>query len=167
MKATALPYERAGQALLDESGCVVRTYRTSMNGRAFTRSDDWGIEVPHPHGPISFGVFAHEVGHQMLHRHGSRPRWLEELEAWEYALFQFPRFGLAGHDRARDSAAKSLVYAAVKANRRGNAETAQRILDRFPVWVWYADSGCAIAGAEIEESAAITGRQRDVEGHRI
>ena len=142
-RTDANPYRAAAQELLRESGCTVRKWRSSNSGRAFTSSDDWGIEVPDPRGPVSFGVFAHEIGHQMLHRHnGKTPRWLEELEAWEYALDQFPRFGLKGRERAQSDAAKSLVYAAVKANRRCSPETAAAILDRFPDWVWAADGSC-------------------------
>lgn len=148
-------YRVAAEALLRESGCTVRRWRTSNTGRAFTRSDDWGIEVPQPRGPVSFGVYAHEVGHQMLHREGSRPRWLEELEAWEYALAQFDRFQLRGIERCRSDAAKSLVYAAAKANRRCSPETAQAILDRFPDWVWMHDSCDAMVAADLEEAARV------------
>ena len=151
----AAPYARAAQALLDESGCTVVKWRKSMTGLAFTRSPIWAIEVPEPRGPISFGVFAHEVGHQMLHREGRKQRWLKEVEAWEYALEQFPRFGLKGVERARADAAKSLVYAAHKANRRCSPETAQAILDRFPEWVWAADSGCAMVGADVTAKAGV------------
>lgn len=128
--------------LLQQSSCTVRRYRTSMTGRAFTRADDWGIEAPEPKGPISFAVFAHEIGHQMLHREGRRSRWLEEVEAWEYALAQFERFDLPGQEKAQADAAKSLVYAAAKANRRCSPETAQAILDRFPEWVWTINAPC-------------------------
>jgi hypothetical protein len=76
------------------------------------------------------------VGHQLLHRFNSKARWLEELEAWEYALDQFDRFGLEGKEKARADAAKCLVWAAHKAERRCSPETAQEILDRYPDWVW-------------------------------
>lgn len=144
-------YGIAAEKLLVRSGCTVRRWRTSMSGRAFTGAKDWGIEVPRPRGPVSFGTFAHEIGHQMLHRGTRRQRWLEELEAWEYALAQFDRFDLPGKERAQAYAAKSLVYAAAKANRRCSPETAQEILDRFPDWVWSAGSGCAMVGADLEE----------------
>ena len=138
--ARSRPYLDAAQVLLRESGCIVRRYRTSVTGVASVRSDDWEIEAPEPLGPVSFAVLAHEIGHQLLHRTRNRPRWLEELEAWEYALKQFERFDLKGIDRARHSAKKSLVYAAIKAARRGNAKTAQTILDRYPSWVWDGDA---------------------------
>lgn len=134
------PYREAGDALLRESGCTVRKWRKSNSGRAGTRSRDWWIEAPEPRGPISFGVFAHEIGHQMLHRNKSRPRWLEEVEAWEYALAQFERFELAGVEKSRADAAGHLAYAAHKANRRATPETAHAILARYPLWVWQDSS---------------------------
>lgn len=133
------PYEAAANVLLAESGCTVRKWRASSTGTAYTRSADWGIEAPEPRGPISFAVFAHEVGHQLKHRGNSAPRWLEELEAWEYALEQFERFGLDGREKVLRKAARCLAYAAHKTNRRCSPETACRILDRFPEWVWALD----------------------------
>ncbi len=133
-------YLLAGAELLRESGCTVRKYRTSNSGRAFTYSDDWGIEAPEPRGPVSFYVFAHEIAHHMLHRgNGNYPRWLEEIEADEYALAQFARFDLDGYIKARDRAAGYLCYSLWKAARRCSAETAQAILDRAPEWTWGSD----------------------------
>lgn len=135
MSRRAEPYLDAGRTLLEESGCTLREVSKGTYGRAYTRAPDWGIVAPLPTGPVSFGVFAHEVGHQLLHRGPKRPRWLEEIEAWEYALAQFERFGLAGVERARERARSSLLYAAAKALRRCSPETATRILDRYS-WVW-------------------------------
>jgi hypothetical protein len=142
------PYQAAADVLLAETGCTVRKWRQNMAGRAFTRADDWGIEVPEPRGAISFGVFAHEVGHQLLHRHNSAPRWLEELQAWEYALAQFDRFELAGKHKAREDAAKSLVWAAAKTEKRCSPETAQKLLDHYPEWVW-SDSSRAMTYLDV------------------
>jgi hypothetical protein len=125
-------YEEAAATLLAESGCHVRKWRHA-GGVAYTDDDDWGIEAPRPRGAVSFGVFAHEVAHQLLHRSGSRPRWLEEVEAWEYALAQFVRFELSGALQAREHAAKSLAYASRKAVRRG--ANRELINERMPAWV--------------------------------
>jgi hypothetical protein len=137
MSAKRNRYEEAAAALVVSSGVTVRKYRERNTGVAFTTADDWGIEVPHPRGPISFATFAHEVGHQLLHRHNSTPRWLEEIEAWEFALSCFERFELSGVERARHDAAKSLVYAAVKAlrNPRTSDETRRALRSRY-AWVW-------------------------------
>jgi len=125
--------------LVRESGVTVRKTRKRSSGVAMTASDDWGIEAPAPRGAIGFGVFAHEVGHQVLHRGNSKPRWLEEIEAWEYALAQFERFELRGVEQARARAARSLRYAAGKAARRCSPATAQAIVDRLPAWVLVYD----------------------------
>jgi hypothetical protein len=123
----------AATDLLRESGCTIRRWRASNTGRAATRSELWEIEVPEPRGPISFGVFAHEVGHQLLHRHGSLPRWREEVEAEEYALAQFDRFGLKGRERYEEHAALHLGWAFVKAIRRSKTVAAQ-IVEAYPEW---------------------------------
>ena len=129
----AKPYLDAAEVLLRESGCTVLRYRPTMTGRASTKSEMWAIEVPEPRGPISFGVFAHEVGHQLLHRAGSRPRWREEVEAEEYALAQFDRFGLKGRERYERHAALHLGWTFVKAIRRSRRLAAE-ILASYPEW---------------------------------
>lgn len=129
-------YETAFTQLLKESGCTVRRYRTHLSGIAFTRADDWGIEVPMPTTPLRFGIAAHEVGHQMLHRFNSIPRWQEEWEAWDFALKQFDRFGLAGAEKCLPRVGRNLRYAARKAERRGVLP--QRIEAVYPAWVWFA-----------------------------
>lgn len=138
------PFLSAAGVLLRESGCTVRKWNKKPVGRAYTREDDWGIEVPEPRGPISFGTFAHEIGHQLLHRFNSDPRWLEEVEAWEYALAQFERFDLPGVEECRRDAGLSLVYAAAKAERRSNDPRAlmAQIRERYPEWVWELGIGC-------------------------
>jgi len=115
----------------------VRKYRSSMTGNAHTHSDEWWIEVPEPRGPISFGVFAHEVAHQLLHRGRARVAWRNEIEAWEFALACFDKFGLAGVERSRADAARHLRYVAQKSSRSAKPATARAILERYPEWVWY------------------------------
>jgi hypothetical protein len=98
-----------------------------MTGVAWVEDDDWGIEVPEPRGSVSYGVFAHEVAHQLLHRkNGSTPRWLEEIEAWEWSLATFARFDLPGIEKVEAKAAGSLAYAVGKALRRSTRKTALR-----------------------------------------
>ena len=130
------PYEQAARVLLSESGCTVRKWRTKNTGAAWTSADDWGIETPRPRGHASFAVLAHEVGHQMLHRHnGNKQRWLEEVEAWEYALAQFDRFDLPGREKVVDTARRSIRYAAAKAVRRRCSDaTAATMRERLTGW---------------------------------
>ena len=127
------PYEMAGAALIASSGCNVRKYRTSPTGTAYTQDDDWGIEVPRPRGPISFGVFAHEVGHQLMHRSNSKPRWVEEVEAEEFALLAFARFSLDGSEKYERRAAEHLSYSFWKAVRRSERLLAV-IPEAYPEW---------------------------------
>ncbi len=94
------------------------------------------IEAPRPKTASSFAVFAHEIGHQQLHGdNGSVPRWREEVEAWDFALEQFTRFGLKGRNKQRKVATKSIGYAFGKAVRRGADPEAIRVA--FPRW-WSA-----------------------------
>lgn len=144
------PYETAFAVLLAESGCIVRKWRSGRTGCADTSSDAWEIEVPRPTGPVSFGVAAHEVGHQLLHRTGSLPRWLEEVEAEEFALAQFDRFGLPGRDRYARNVVGHLGYAFAKALRRSRTDDARRqltarIIKRAPGWWAAAERADALA----------------------
>lgn len=59
------------------------------------------------------------------------------MEAWEYALAQFDRFGLDGVERAQADAAKCLRWMVERLlRRRLKPETARRVLQRIPDWVW-------------------------------
>lgn len=136
------PYLSAAATLLRESGCTVTVWRTTSSGVADIRSADWLIEVPEPRGPVSYATFAHEVGHQMLHRYprSRKRRWLEELEAWEFALDTFVRFDLPGIDAARADAARCMSWACSKGLRRTRDRGAARCLAaemiaRVPEWM--------------------------------
>lgn len=150
------PFLSAARTLLAETGCTVRKWRRRSSGVAYTTSEDWGIEVPEPRGPVSFSTFAHEVGHQVLHRDNSEPRWLEEVEAWEFALGQFDRFSLPGLDDARRDAAKALRYAARKTAKRCSPTTARAVLARYPEWVWVYDDARAAVVEDIRETLLTT-----------
>lgn len=126
-------YEQAASELIRRSGCTVRRYRTNLRGTAYTKAEDWGIEVPRPTTAKRFAVFAHEVGHQMLHRsNGDTPRYVEEAEAWEYALAAFDEFGLPGKEDAVALATSAMRYAIAKAVRR--KADPDVIRGRIPGW---------------------------------
>ena len=131
-------WQAAADTLLRESGASVTKYRRSMSGVAFTgplteRGSKVEIEAPEPKGPISFAIFAHEIGHQVLHRdNGRTPRWKEEVEAWEFALKAVQRFDLPGYERVEARAARSIAYAFRKARRRG--VEVDTIKNAYPVW---------------------------------
>jgi hypothetical protein len=121
----------AAQALLDETGVRVRKFRSNMTGISFTHYTE--IEAPYPKTARSFAIFAHEIGHQVLHRdNSSYPRWREEVEAWDFALAQFARFGLKGIRKQQRIATRLIAYAFEKAIRRG---VDPRLIHRtYPAW---------------------------------
>lgn len=146
-------YERAGATLLAESGCEVVRWRTHSTGIAWLAADRWMIEAPRPRGPVSFGVFAHEVGHQMLHRgRGSRSRWQKEIEAWEWALDCFARFELPRVERARLDAVRSLSWVAHASARHAKPGTARAIRARYE-WVFAAAAEFAEQGETVQHAA--------------
>lgn len=116
------PFWQPAFILLKESGCTCR-WRNGLTGRAFTSSSDWLIETPPPTTARRFSVFAHEVGHQVLHRGSKLPRWLEEVQAWDFALDAFKRFDLddLAWLAAYEEAIPSLRYSFKKALRLGVA----------------------------------------------
>ena len=123
------PWRTAVLTLLRESGCTIRRWRKAYTGRAYTREADWGIESPQPRGAKSFGIFAHEVAHQMLHRTNGKPRWQEEIEAWNWALACFDRFGLPGREPVELWAHECVRYALAKARRRAKTDATRAAID--------------------------------------
>lgn len=127
----AAPYRKAADALMTEHHVIVKLpYRKSTTGRAYISQRM--ILTPDPRGPISFGTFAHEVGHVALGHSSGKPRWVEETEAWEFAMRAFIRFGLRGYERAHADAGACLAYSYSKAIRRGVAPAV--IEAAFPSW---------------------------------
>jgi hypothetical protein len=107
------PWRSAAQTLLDEAGAWWQPFK-SYRGRA-----DWAtdgvtklIGCPEPRGRASFALFAHEVGHLVLHlREGRRgPHWLEEVEVWEFALDAFTRFELPGRDKEHEAIVRHVAW---------------------------------------------------------
>jgi hypothetical protein len=130
------PWRSATAALVDEHGLTVRRWRSSTTGCAYIDIPE--IEGPEPRGRVSFAVLAHEVGHKALAHGRSKPRWQEEVEAWDYALAQFERFDLgppgAGVERR---ARRGIAHSFGMALRRG--ADPQRIAATAPGW-WRAVS---------------------------
>ena len=125
------PWRSATAAILDEHGLSVRRWRSSTTGCAYIELPE--IEGPEPRGRVSFAVLAHEVGHKALGHGHSKPRWQEEVEAWEYAIAQFERFGLGepgvGVMRRAD---RGIRHSFGMALRRG--ADPQRIATTAPWW---------------------------------
>jgi hypothetical protein len=134
-------YTEAAYVLLAESGCTVRRWRPTLSGIAKTSAADWGIEAPEPTTATRFGIFAHEVAHQVLHRASAAPRWLEEIQAWEWSLDQFRRFDLAGVDAVQARAVDwSIPHAFRKALRRGVPVTRFYACDEARWWAEACDA---------------------------
>lgn len=154
-------YRETADVLLRESGVTVRKWRTSNTGAAATRSALWEIEAPEPRGPVSFGVFAHEVAHQLLHRTGSKQRWMQEVEAEDWALEQFDRFELPGRERYEQHAAEHLAYAFAKAIRRSKRLVAE-IVRTYPEWWLRAEQADAASMAR----PSLSKERRDLDRDR-
>jgi hypothetical protein len=142
-------WQAAVDQLIKESGVTVRRWRKHNSGVAYTGANDWGVEIPVPKGPVSFCIAAHEIGHQVKHRkNGRTPRWVEEVEAWEYALAMLERFELPDKaGRATRTATKSLDYSFGKAFRRG--VSIEVIRARFPEWMERIEQTLATRHTEV------------------
>ena len=108
-------YELVGKALLKRHRITVKTYRGNMSGVAYL--EDRVISAPRPVKPLPFAIFAHEVGH-IVNGH-IKPRWLEELRAWQFSLQQFRESGLRIPHDVKRRMRFSLAYALAKALNRG------------------------------------------------
>jgi hypothetical protein len=125
------PWRSATALLLDEHGLRVRRWRGSTTGCAYHAVPE--IEGPEPRGRVSFAVLAHEVGHKALHHGRSKPRWLEEVEAWDFALGQFERLRLGDPGAGvRRRAQRGVAHSFGMAIRRG--ADPDRIAAAAPDW---------------------------------
>jgi len=107
-------YEIAGNQLLGRYDVTVKSVRQNMSGIAYL--EDRVISAPAPKSPLSFAIFAHEVGH-IANGH-CKPRWLEELRAWQFSLTCFKEFGFAITREVRWRMKYSLAFALAKALNR-------------------------------------------------
>jgi hypothetical protein len=135
------PYLNAARTLIREHRCTVCAISPNASGWAYARRR--AIEVPHPRGPRTFVALAHEVGHQALHRRGLQPghrrpqRWVEEMEAYVFAIEACERFSLPDGARMRKMAGErtypwfwlALEHSAVPRQRR------RQMLERSPEWM--------------------------------
>jgi len=121
-------YEAITRSMLERHGVRVRKWRTSMSGvawevrstgpRGIARVARY-IEAPRPRGPMSAAVFLHEIGHHAIGVGSVKPRCLEELRAWQFALDAMREHGLNVTDAVQQRMDRSMRYAVAKAVRRG------------------------------------------------
>lgn len=117
-------YECMRKEMLTRYGVRVRKWRSGTSGVAWQVYYQDGtisrlIEAPRPRGPVSAAVFLHEIGHHAIGFHTYKPRCLEELHAWRFALDQMDAWGIGITDGVRKRVHESLAYAVEKARRRG------------------------------------------------
>jgi len=128
------PFFTPARTLLDETGCLVRRYCATLRGRAAWSSKEWWIDVPPPTTALRFSIFAHEVGHHVLHRdfqRGSKPRWLIEVEAEDYSRSCFERFGLEMPDEVHERDERHIDRMLYKAIVRGADPTFPRLPEHW------------------------------------
>lgn len=117
-------YEFMQKEMLSRHRVRVRKWRSGTSGVAWQVYYEDGtiarlIESPRPRGPMSAAVFLHEIGHHAIGFETYRPRCLEELHAWRFALDQMDEWGIGITDSVRKRVHESLAYAVAKARRRG------------------------------------------------
>lgn len=123
-RTSAARYEFMQKEMLSRHGVRVRKWRSGTSGVAWQVYYEDGtisrlIESPRPRGPMSAAVFLHEIGHHAIGFETYRPRCLEELHAWRFALDQMEEWGIGITDCVRKRVHESLAYAVAKAWRRG------------------------------------------------
>ena len=128
-------YQQIVEQMKRRYGIRVRKWRSRTTGCAWQVEYADGtitrlIEAPFPRSPISAAVFLHEVGHHAIGFHRYKPRCLEELRAWEWALAAMRQHDIAVTDHVRRRVEASLKYAVAKAQRRGIKELPEE-LKRF------------------------------------
>lgn len=126
-------YDAMVNEMLAAHGIKVRKWRKNSSGIArLTEYQDGRIvrtlESPYPRGPVSAGIFLHEVGHHVIGFGTYKPRCLEEFKAWEFALTEMERRGLTISEGLRERVNRSLRYAVGKARRRGLRELPAELL---------------------------------------
>lgn len=116
-------YADEASILLRENGVWVTKWRTTNSGIAYNlkrgTSGPRLIEAPSPTNPSRLGIISHEIAHHVLGHTATganKPRWLEEQEAWEWAVAVGDQIGVpVPHILVR----LSLEYALKKAILRG------------------------------------------------
>ena len=117
-------YDALVKEMLQTYNVRVRKWRTSMSGVAWYIEYRDGttvrlLESPKPKSPMSLAIFLHEIGHHAIGLGIHKPRCLEELLAWNYAITTMQARGFDVTDRVKKRMDRSLRYAVRKAVRRG------------------------------------------------
>ncbi|MBI4308182.1 MAG: hypothetical protein HY684_05185 [Chloroflexi bacterium] len=104
---------------------VVR-WRKSLSGVAWHITKNGSlvetrIETPRPHTPLSFAIFAHELGHhlQRVERASWPSRMEQEYDAWQRAFALMRQHGVPITEKVERRYVQAMRYALAKALRRG------------------------------------------------
>jgi hypothetical protein len=124
MTARAADYRSIVADVRQRHDVRIKRWRRNMTGCAWRvdyhdgRAINW-VEAPYPKSPISLAIFLHEVGHHAIGFATYRLRCEEEYHAWNWALAEMRRIGVAPDAKVRRRAELSMRYAVDKAMRRG------------------------------------------------
>ena len=111
-------YKELVKCLLSIYNLNVIKINDSMRGSAYR--DNNNIEIPNPKTDKSLSICLHEVGHKVLnHKRNGKKRFIEEFEAWNYALNIFRVLEIPIRKGLRNKYKRSINYSINKALRRG------------------------------------------------
>jgi len=125
MRASAL--EALARSILAAHPVRVVRWRRNLSGVAWhvTRNGkvETRIEAPRPRTPLSFAIFAHEIGHHLQRaEQASWPSRMEqEDDAWQRAFALMRAHGVPVTERVERRYVEAMRYALAKALRRGAA----------------------------------------------
>ncbi len=118
--------EAVVRSLLAAYPVRVMRWRKSLSGVAWHVEKkgvfvETRIEAPRPRTPLSFSIFAHEIGHHLQHmERASWPSRMEqEHDAWERAFVLMREHGVPITEKVEKRFHDSMRYALAKALRRG------------------------------------------------
>jgi len=110
-------YEYLIRNLILENNIKVKPFLNRLRGCAYPESRT--IEIPYPNTKLRLSIALHEVGHIVLNHNNTKKRYIEEIEAWDYALKLMKLNNIPISNKLRLKRKKSINYAIGKAKRRG------------------------------------------------
>lgn len=110
-------YSSLIKCLLDIYNLNVVKINKGMNG-SFNYSNG-NVEIPNPKTDKSLSICLHEIGHRVLNHKKNKLRFIEEYQAWNYALNIMRILEIPIKKNLRNRYKKSIRYSIDKAIRRG------------------------------------------------
>lgn len=103
--------------LMKENNIKLKGYKTNLTGVAYP--DERSIIIPKPTTKLRLSICLHEVGHIVLNHNNKKKRYIEEKEAWDFALNYMKKEKIPITKKVRIRRKESINYAIGKAMRRG------------------------------------------------